>query len=413
MAHFQYNGFGEAGQSVSGTIEAASEQLALEQLAGDGITPTDLRPGTAKDGSGADTAPTLGELWSRLREKRIPNARRAQFVNELATLVKADVPLLEALRVLGREEPHEGLRRILTDLQLRVARGEAFSKALAAHPRAFPNLLVTMVRVGETGGRLDEVLERMSSWMEHEEEVRGEVRGAMVYPCIVVLLAIVSVSIIVTVVLPNFRQIFAGMERQLPLPTRILLGFSDWARTWWWTAPLMAAVAIWGAAAALRNEVGRSLWDRFVLRIPIFGQLVLQSQLARFSAACGSLLATGVPLLETLRVVRGLVTNSQMAALVERVTQDVTKGEGLARSLGQSPWFPAAVSHLLGVGEHTGRLAEMFDRVARRFEKETRQRIRILINLLSPLLIVALAIVVGGIVASVLLPIYRMNELMR
>jgi general secretion pathway protein F len=412
MANFQYSGFSSGGQTVNGEIEAPSEQQALDLLAGGGIIPTDLRIASRKEAGSAGAA-TLEGLLARFSGERVPSARRAQFVNELATLVKADVPLLEALRVLGREEPHEGLKKILGDLQQRVSQGESFSKALAAHPRAFPNLLVTMVRVGETGGHLGEVLEKMSTWMEHEEDMRGDVLGAMIYPCIIVLLAIVSVAVLTIFVLPNFRQVFAGHEDRLPLPTKILLGFSSWAQSWWWTIPLGLAAAGWGIARGLKTPAGKRLWDRIVLRLPILGPLVLQSQLARFSTACSSLLATGVPLLEALRVVRGLVTNSKMVDLVEHVTEQVTKGAELARSLSDSPWFPPAVTHLLGVGEKTGRLSEMFDHVAKRFEKQTRQRIKIMIDLMAPLMIVALAIGVGGIAASILLPIYRMNEMMR
>lgn len=408
MAVFQYSGFSTAGQAVDGTIEAGSEQLALELLARDGITPTQLRPGEEAAGNGRVS---LGGLFRR--GERIPVALRAQFVNELATLVRADVPLLDALRVLAREQHHEGLRRILEDMQARVSRGESFSRALAAHPRAFPNLLVTMVRVGETCGRLAEVLERMSQWMEHEEDVRSDVRGALVYPSVIVVLALASVAILVTFVLPNFRQIFMGRESQLPLPTKILLGTSDWAQQWWWTVPVVIAALAWGFTRVLKTRRGREVWDRVVLRLPIVGPLVLQSQLSRFAAAASSLLMAGVPLLEVLQVVRGLLGNTQMMALIDTVTEKVTKGHGLARSLSESPWFPAAVTHLLGVGERTGRLAEMFDHVARRFEKQTHARIRIMLNLLSPLLIVLLAVGVGVIAASILLPIYRMNQMMR
>jgi type II secretory pathway component PulF len=420
MAFFHYQGFEGDGRAARGVVEAASEQLALDQLAESGIVPTDLSPGAAPDAGDADAAAppssasgdaTLGELWMRLRGERVPASRLVEFVGELATLVKADVPLLEALRVLGRQEPHPTLRGILGDLARRVAGGEAFSYALAAHPRAFPPLLVTMARVGETGGRLGEVLSRMGEWMEREEDARADVRGAMIYPAVIVTLAIVSVVVLSIFVLPKFRQIFAGHEAQLPLPTKILMGFSEWARAWWWTVPVGVVAAFWGWRRLLRTATGRAAWDRLILRVPVFGQLVLQSELARLSTACASLLAAGVPLLETLRVCGGLVGNTQMAALVTRVTEEVTRGQELARSLGESPWFPPTVTHLLSVGERTGRLAEMFDRVAARFEKQTRRRVRVMIELLSPLLIVALAVGVGTIAASILLPIYQMNQL--
>jgi type II secretory pathway component PulF len=421
MAFFQYQGFEDDGRAARGVVEAASEQLALDQLAESGIVPTDLSPGSAPDAGDADATAsplaaasggaTLGELWTRLRGERVAASRLVEFVGELATLVKADVPLLEALRVLGRQEPHPALRGILGDLARRVAGGEAFSHALAAHPRAFPSLLVTMARVGETGGKLGDVLARMGEWMEREEDARSDVRGAMIYPAVIVTLAIVSVVVLSIFVLPKFRLIFAGHEAQLPLPTKMLMGFSTWARAWWWTVPIGVVAASWGWRRALKTTTGRRAWDRLILRVPVFGPLVLQAELARLATACASLLASGVPLLETLRVSRGLVGNSQMEELVARVTDDVTRGQELARSLSDSPWFPPTVTHLLSVGERTGRLGEMFDRVAARFEKQTRRRVRIMIELLSPLLIVALAIGVGTIAASILLPIYQMNQL--
>ncbi len=423
MGVFRYSGFDAGGRSVAGTIDAPSERNALELLSEGGIIPTEViadangtavaAPGAAparrrrSEGASTTVEPVRG------RRGRVPLTVRVLFVRELATFLQADVTLLEALDVLHRQEAHTGLRAILGDVHHRVQGGEAFSAALARWPRVFPPLLISMTRVGETGGMLGKVLDQMATWMEHEEEVRGEIRNAMAYPVLIVCLGVLTIAVLTSFVLPRITGIFAGMNIDLPLLTRVLMGVSGFMGRWWWLVFGSLLVVGLGLYQYLKTDSGKALRDRLSLSLPVLGTLTQKSSIARFSRASAALLGAGVPLLETLRVVRGLIGNQVMAAVVDETVEKVTSGGSLARTLGQSKYFPPAVTHLLAVGERTGRLSEMFDRVALTFERQARGQIKVLLELLAPILIVCLAVVVGTIALSILLPIMQLNQLMR
>lgn len=411
MAVFRYTGFSGNGKGVSGTIEAPTEKSALDQLGEDGVVPVSLE--TAEEGpeNGGGTASLAGQ--GRLFSRRVPVAARTLFVRELATFIHADIPLLEALGVLRRQEKTLAFKAILDDVHDRVQGGESFSRALAAHPAVFSSLLINMVRVGETGGLLGPVLDQMATWMEHEEEVRSEIRGAMAYPIMILLLGMVTVMILFSFVLPRITAVFSG-GMELPLITRVLMGMADFMGRAWWIVLLAATGLVLLVRYAIKKtEWGRASYDRLSLSFPLFGTLVQKSAIARFARANAALLASGVPLLESLRVVQGILGNSLMAAMVAEAIERVTRGHSLARSLEESPWFPPSVVHLLGVGERTGRLAEMFNRVAQTFERQTRSQIKVMLNLLSPLMIIGLAAMVAVIAIAILLPIFKLNSMMR
>ena len=342
MATFRYSGFSGDGQRAAGSVEAASEALAYDHLMGQGITPLALEASAEKGNGGAAESAT--------ESRRVPTATRIGFVRELATFIRADIPLLEALGVLCHQESNPAFRAVLEDLFTRVQGGESFSHALTRHERVFPPLLISMVRVGETSGKLAPVLEQMADWLEHEEEVRSEVRGALAYPAIVLGLGIVTITILVSFVLPRIGSVFMGMEANLPLPTRILMGISGFMGRRWWLVLAIAAALFFLARALVRSKRGKALYDRLSLRLPLVGPVALKSSVARLARACGALLGAGVPLLEALRAVRGLMTNSLMAAMVEGAIERVTRGGSLAKALGEFSYFPETVIHPAGRG---------------------------------------------------------------
>lgn len=407
MAVYRYTGFNLSGKSVTGVLDAPSEKLALDSLTNDGITPVSIENGEkaapAKTGAAAAFSP----------RGRVPMTVRTLFVRELATFIHADVPLLEALDVLRRQESHDVFKKILADVHDRVQRGDSFSKALAQHPKVFSPLLVSMVKVAEAGGLLGPVLDQMATWMEHEEEVRSEIRSALAYPAMIVALGIVTVFVLMSFVLPRITEIFSGMQATLPWPTRFLMGTADFMGQYWWGVMIGAALFVIAAVQSLQTRLGKELFDRVSLRAPLFGDLTMKAGVARFARASAALLGSGVPLLEALKVVRDLLGNVVLTGVIDQTIERVTRGRSLAKSLGESPYFPPAAVHLLGVGERTGRLGDMFERVANSFEKQTRARIKVLLNLLSPVMIIALAAVVAFIAISILLPIFQMNKMVR
>lgn len=405
MPVFVYKGFNQNGKGVSGSVEALSEKAALDLLSADGVVPLSLDVGEeSRKEKEAGFSLALG--------RRVPMSLRVLFARELATFIHADIPLLEALDVIRRQQTHSTFKTTLDDVHDKVQSGESFSRALAGHPKIFSPLLVSMVQVGETGGMMGKVLDQMATWMEHEDEVRREVRGALAYPAMILCLGIVTIGILLTFVLPRITSIFAGMEASLPPVTRLLMGTAAFMGRWWWLVILGVAGVAVAITRALKTEKGRAFYDKASLVTPIFGTLMRKSSIARFARASAALLGSGVPLLETLRVVGGLLDNSVMAAMVGLAIERVTRGNSLAKTLEESPYFPPSVIHLLGVGERTGRLAEMFSRVADTFEDQARTQIRVMLNLLGPLMIVALAVMVAFIAISILLPIFKLNNLM-
>lgn len=406
MASFTYKGFDQNGHSVQGSIEAATERVAYELLNAKGIIPSLLK-------SGAEAVDKPAGISFDFFAGHVPLSIRSVFIRELGTFIQADVPLLEALGVLRAQEHHPAFKRVLDDIYERVQGGESFSKALESHPRVFAPLLVAMIRVGESGGIMAPVLDQMAGWMENEEEIRGEITSALAYPGMIFLLGVATAVILMTFVLPRIAAIFSGMEGNLPAPTRILMGTADFMRHQWYIIITGLVAAAFAMHRIMKTDAGKNAWDKVSLSVPIFGGLLMNSAIARFSRASAALLSSGVPLLEALRVVRGLMGNSLLQQMVDDTIAGVTKGQTLAVMLEKSPYFPAGAIHLLRVGERTGRLADMFTRVAVTFEKQTRNRIKVMLNLLSPLMIVALAVLVALIAISILLPIFQMNKLMK
>lgn len=404
MAVYQYTGLDVAGKSVRGSVKAGSERAALDRLTADSIIPVEIKRGK----EAAEGGPGIRELLTGAG--RVPAALRTVFVRELATFIHADIPLLDALNVMRQQQEHLVFKKIQDQLHDDIQGGASFSEALRQHPRAFPPLLVSMVRVGETGGILGKVLDQMADWMEAEEEVKSEVRGAMAYPAMVLFMAMVTVGIITTFVMPRILPIFEGMGGELPFLTKALIFMTAVVKGYWWLLIAIVLGAIAGLIQMRRSEGGRKILDRVALHAPIFGALVRMSAISRFTRSTAALLSSGVPLLEALQVVRGLVGNSVMVAMVDNTIAGVTRGDSLARKLSESEYFPASMVHLLGVGERTGRLDDMFNRVADTFEKQTRQHIKVIVDLLTPLMIVFLAIGVAFIALAILLPIFKMNQ---
>lgn len=408
MAVYRYSGFSNEGKSVSGLVDAPNEKGAMDRLGGDGIVPVSL----AAEASG-DAAGERGPKTGKRPSGRISMNARTQFIRELATFVNADIPLLEALDVLRSQEHNPAFKSVLDEIHNHVQGGESFSKALVRFPKLFPPLLVSMVKVGETGGLLGQVLEQIAVWMERDEVVRGEIRGALAYPSIILLLGLICIFVIFSFVLPRITKIFEGAGAALPLPTRILMVVAGFMSQRWWLVLLLLVGGVFLVRWMMTKREVKNAWDKAVLHIPILGTMVQQASIARFSRACGALLANGVPLLEALRVVRELISNVVMADVIDQTVERVTRGASLSKTLGESRWFPQGVVHLLGVGERTGRLGDMFERVATTFENKTRSQIKILLDILAPLLILCLALLVGAIAIAILLPIMTMSSIMK
>ncbi|MCX8036848.1 MAG: type II secretion system F family protein [Candidatus Sumerlaeia bacterium] len=411
MAEFYYKAITAEGEEVTGTLVAPHRRMALQSLASKGLTATDL--------SEVDQARAGGSLLERLlalgRDKapRVKGTEVTEMTRQLATMINSDVTLIDALSVIYEQAESEAVKQVVGKLRDAVKGGENLSTAMEAQPGTFSPLYTSMVKVGETGGMLGDVLNQMADLLEAEQEVKGEVRAALAYPLIVLLLGVATVVLIFTFVMPRILKIFEGVEAALPLPTQILMQSGAFMREHWWHIGLGIVLIVVVVAQLLRTERGRLVWDKVRLRLPLIGPLVRKAAIARFSRCLGALVHGGVPLLEGLESVSALLNNRVMSRLIDQAMASIKDGRSFADSLRGNDLFPAMVTHMVGVGEKTGKLDNMLMRIAETYERQTRTLIRVLISMLAPMLIICIATMVAFIALALLLPIFKMNQLMR
>jgi type II secretory pathway component PulF len=402
MPQYTYIALDAGGAAASGVVEAGDRAAALAQLMQRELFVTDL-------GEQAPPRSAWGSLprWGGSVRPRA----KAAMMRQLATALEAGLPLLTALRTVQDQSPPGALRDLAADLASRVQHGQSISEAMAAHPRVFSKLESSMTRVGETAGKLDEVMAYLADFCERDLEVREQVRSAATYPVFVLSLALVSVVVIVTVILP--RVVGAVAEgtgaAALPAPTRLLLGLSGLLTHWGWLMALVAVAAGAGLRRWSRTPGGRLALDRLKLRLPLYGPAVRRVAVARFTRTLGTLSRSGVHILEALGVLRDTLGNEALAREIDKVAAEITQGQSIAEPLRKTGQFPPLLTQVIAMGEKTGRLDELLLRAAATYEKETAVAIGRVMSILPAALIVLLACVVAFILASVLLPIIEMQ----
>ncbi|HWA87290.1 MAG TPA: type II secretion system F family protein [Opitutus sp.] len=427
MANFAYTAIEAAtGRERSGTLESASAEAATADLKSRGLAPIALGPvgasppktsgTTGRSSAGVKSRsglkPALPEsAWRRKRPITIGpiigTKGLALFTRQLATLVKAGMPLLRSIEVLARQQRSAAFRRVLEEIAETIRSGGNFSEALQAHPRIFDRLYINMVRAGEAGGVLDTVLDRLARFMEKAERIKGKVKSAMTYPIIVILLAAGIVAALMVFVVPKFEQIFAGLLKGQPLPalTRAVLGASYFIKHNI-VVSLGVIVAVHaGFLVFRRTRAGIRAIDRLAIRLPVAGDLFLKAAIARFTRTFGTLLASGVPILQALVITRDTSGNVWVADAIDVVHDRVKEGDNVAGPLEATTIFPGMVTSMIDVGEETGALPEMLARIAETYDEEVDNAVAALTSLIEPLMIVFLALVVGTIVIALFLPI--------
>jgi general secretion pathway protein F len=399
---FEYSGFDAAGKKVSGVIEAAGRRAGIARLHEQGIYPTDLREERQAAGR--------GRLRAGLQKRRVPPLELASATRQLATLLGAGLPLDEALETVAGQLEHPLLQRIIGRVRDDVVQGQALHLALAEHPRIFPPLFVNMVQVGENSGTLDAALARLADFLEDQVKLQSRIRAAMAYP---VLMAVVGVGVLFflfSFVVPKVTQMLTDLDQVLPLPTRLLIGLSDFLGATWWLLLILLALAGVALHRYRRTEHGRLAFDRLALKLPLFGRLNLLLATSRFSRTLATLLASGVPLLKALEIARNLLQNRLLAKAVADTTDAVREGEGLAAPLKRSGVFPPMVAQMAAVGERSGELETMLMRLADAYEHQVELAIGGLLSLLEPLMILVMGTAVGFIVMAILLPIFQASQ---
>lgn len=415
MPTFSYSAIDGQSRERTGVVEAVDSRQAVTVLREKGFFPMRV---AETESVGAGKRPEVAAQGSRrgafVLFSSVSAKERAGFTRQLGTLLHAGMPLLKGLEVLARQQKNPGLSRVITELADGIRSGDALSDVLVRHPRIFDRLYVSMVRAGEAGGMLDTALARLAQFQEKSLQVRGKVKAALVYPFIVLGVAVAILAGLLVFVVPRFQQIFADLLRGAPLPalTRAVLAVSDAVRH---QMRLLVAGAVIAAIAFhlfRRSVAGARIIDGLVVRAPLFGELVLKAVVARFARTLGTLLSSGVPILPALLITRDACANARVAAAVQTVHDRVKEGAPVARPLEATAVFPPMVASMIEVGEHSGQLPEMLHKVADIYEDEVDNVVAGLSSLIEPILILFLAVIVGTIVIALFLPIIRIVQML-
>lgn len=400
MSAWVYRARDPGGNFVRGKAEAETERDLINRLRNQGFMILQIERDRDLQ--------TMMQSPSTVFARKISGAEIALFCRQFATMTEAGLPVVTALKVLSRQSANERLKRALAQVAADVEAGETLAAAFARQSNAFPNIMIQMIGAGEVGGILDDVMNRLAIYLEKEEQLRQKVRSAMVYPAIVSLVASLVVLFLVIFVVPRFVQIYGDAAVQLPLATRVLIGASDVAQKYWWLLGGGVLGSVVGARLWLQTEQGATQWDRAILRLPVFGPLVNKQAIARFSRTLAGLMSSGVPILKALAVVERTVGNRVVAASVRDALEDVRQGQNLVTPLRRSGIMPGMVLEMVSVGEETGTLEEMLHKIADFYEESVQRTAERLSASLEPLILVVLALVVGFVVASMMLPIFNL-----
>lgn len=400
MTAFAYTVKDTAGQTRNGTLEAASRQALMEQLWKQELVVLSIQEQERRTGA-----------LQRMVQARVPISQLVVFSRQLATMVASGIPIIGALDVLADQVEHRGLKRIIRRIGTEVEGGASLSECLAKHPAVFSEFVVSMIKAGESSGRLDEILDRVASYLEKTDSLRRKVQSSLFYPIVVTCLAGGITAFLVIVIVPKFKDIFTSLGGELPLPTRILMTVSEFLGRY-----LLFEIAIvFGALIGFRFYIGTApgrLWyDGLKLSLPVIGPLFRKVAIARFARTLSTLVRSGVPILTALEIVAKTAGNT----LVERAVLDsrtsIREGEPIAEPLTKSRVFPPMVTRMISVGEKTGQLEHMLSKIADFYESEVDTAVAGLTSMIEPLIIAGLGLVIGAIVVALFLPIFKVSEL--
>jgi len=425
MPKYNYVAMDARGKETKGTLEVGSQNEAIGRIRDMGFFPTKVvedkgggKPSDAAKKAAKKSGGKGGALNFQINipglSGRVKSKVLTTFTRQLATLVQAGLPLLRGLRVLQKQEKNVNLKNILGELGTAIEGGSTFSEALAQHPKVFNRLFVNMVKAGEIGGVLEVVLRRLSEFMEKAQKIKGKVIAAMFYPCAVLVVATTIMGVLMVVVIPKFKEVFNGTLTTGKMPgfTVFVLDVSDAIRLHiGWTALVLLGVFIL-FQLAIHTKVGRRLFDQFKLKVPAFGPVITKVAISRFTRTLGTLVSSGVPILQALTIVKETSGNVIIAKAVSDVHESVKEGETITAPLEASRVFPPMVISMVDVGEQTGALPEMLMKIADNYDEEVDNAVASMTSLLEPIMIIFLAVIVGSIVIAMFLPLIELMSTM-
>jgi general secretion pathway protein F len=407
MAVYEYRGLDPAGRDLKGIIDADSPRLARAKLRRSGIFPTEILIDRHMKKSGVEGV-SIGALVSRISIQEISIMTR-----QMATLVGAGLPIVEALTALIDQTENVRLKKVITQVRESVNEGSSLADAMRRFPKVFSELYANMINAGESSGALDIVLKRLADFMENQVMLRNKVLATLTYPIILVLVGIAILSFLLVFVVPKVVRIFDDLQQALPIPTVILIAVTDFLGDYWW----VILVVVGGSLLALRQyaatEKGHQNYNRMILRIPVMGKLLRTIVTTRFARTLAILLNSGIPLLQSMDIAKAVVNNVVISDAIESAEEAIREGESIAEPLRRSKVFPSMVTHMIAVGEKTGELEQMLFKVSEAYDNEVETTMSRMTSLLGPIVILVLGGVVLFIVLAILLPMFEMNQIIR
>jgi len=403
MPVFDYKALTASGEQVTGIIDADSLADARSKLRQKRLFPTDVTESDEKVDLRSDQA--ISRIFQRIKPMDV-----AVFTRQMATLLGSGLQLVQGLNALIDQLEKSPLKRVIIGVRDDVNAGKSFADALRRFPRVFPPLYINMIQAGEAAGALDLVLERLADLTEKNVKMRNHIRSVMVYPALVACIGVVMVVFLLVKVVPTITDIFAETKQALPLPTVILLNVSDFLRSYWWVIIFITAGLYFLFTAWKKGPKGRLILDRLKLRLPLVGPLIRKISVVRFSRTLSTLLSSGAPLLGSMEIVKNIVNNTSIANSIEEAIEAIRAGQSVAGPFRKSRVFPPIVVHMISIGEASGALEPMLDKIAQSYEDEVESSVSAMTSLLEPIMIVVMGVVVGYIVLSILLPIFQMSD---
>jgi type IV pilus assembly protein PilC len=391
MAVYEYTARTTTGDETTGTMEASTREEVVQQLRKNRMMVVRIR-----------------EQRKRRKGGRVPTRDVVVFTRQFATMVNSGLPLVQALDILAQQTENKTLSEVTKQVVYDVESGNTLADALSKHPNAFSQLYVNMVAAGEAGGILDTIMLRLATFLEKNDAIVRKVKGAMVYPAVIFSVAIIAVLVLLIFVIPTFQQMFASVNLELPLPTRIVIGMSAFLQGFWWAMGIAGVVLFFGTRSYYGTDNGKLVLDKAMLGMPVLGDLLRKSSVSRFTRTLGTLLASGVSILDGLEITARTAGNRVIHDAVMESRGSIAGGETIAGPLEKSGVFPPMVTSMIAVGEATGGLDEMLSKIADFYDDEVDAAVSTLLSLMEPIMIVFLGVIVGGMIVAMYLPIFDM-----
>jgi len=394
MSLYKYIVKSKEGKTIQGTMDSQNEGEVVNELRGRGFMIVEI-----------NKSKSVKAVQTR---RKIGLEDLVTFTRQMATMIDAGLPLLQSLRIMSEQMDNVNLRSVINQVSDEIEGGSSFSDALMRHPKAFDRLYCAMIRVGEASGMFAEILQKIATYMEEEAKLRRKVKSAMVYPAVVSGMALLIVTFLLIKVIPTFKEIYSGFGAALPTPTLVVVTLSEWIQSYILLIIIIVTGIFLMCRAFYKTEPGRLFFDRLQFKIPIFGNIFKKASLSRFTKTFGTLIASGVPMVQSMEIVQSVAGNATVEYALREVSKKIIAGEGVAPPLAEAKIFPPMVVRMIDVGERTGKLDVMLQKISEFYDDQVNNAINALTSLIEPMLIAFLGIVVGGIVIAMFLPILKL-----